>query len=176
MSPDKDKLLCDRYPKIFANRYGDMRTTAMCWGFECGDGWFDLLDRLCATIQWHIDQSAKDRERILERQSIYNDAKAGYWERFFEYYKGFDELFVQAQKSKIHDTIDIPEEIPQVVATQVKEKFGSLNFYYCGGDDYIYGAVALAENLSLTICEACGKRGEVNKGGGWISVRCTDCR
>jgi hypothetical protein len=175
MSPDKDKLLCDRYPKIFADRYGDMRTTAMCWGFECGDGWFDLIDRLCATIQGHIDHSVKQRESRLQRQAIYNEAKAGYWEKFLEYFKGFSPEFIEAEKSNIDRKVDIPEEIPQVVASQVKEKFGALCFYYAGGDDYVYGAVAMAENLSLTICEACGKPGKV-KGDGWISVRCQDCR
>jgi hypothetical protein len=29
------------------------------------------------------------------------------------------------------------KKIPQVIATQVKEKFGTLNFYFEGGDDYI---------------------------------------
>ena len=29
----------------------------MCWGFECGDGWFDLIDTLCATIQGYIDNN-----------------------------------------------------------------------------------------------------------------------
>jgi len=27
-----------------------MSKTAMCWGFDCGDGWFDILDRLSARI------------------------------------------------------------------------------------------------------------------------------
>jgi len=174
MNPEKDNLLCGRYPKIFANRYGDMRTTAMCWGFECGDGWFDLLDSLCGTIQNHIDWSIKQKQSALQRQEIYNAAKAGYWEQFLDFYKGFDESFINQEKSKIHTLIEIPDEIPQVIASQVKEKFGGLCFYYEGGDTYIDGAVALAESLSYRICEACGSPGRPNNEG-WISTRCEPC-
>lgn len=30
----------------------------MCWGFECGDGWYDLIDQLCSTIQNYINNSS----------------------------------------------------------------------------------------------------------------------
>lgn len=59
MKQELDKLLCERYPKIFAHRHGDPRETLMCFGFECGDGWFDLIDCLCREIQWHLDKNAK---------------------------------------------------------------------------------------------------------------------
>lgn len=44
-------------------------------------------------------------------------------------------------------------EIHQVVADQVKEKYGTLCFYYHGGDEYISGLVAMASHLSGSICE-----------------------
>ena len=55
MDAQFDDLLCKRYPEIFRDRYGSMQQTAMCWGFACGDGWFPLIDTLCAEIQRHID-------------------------------------------------------------------------------------------------------------------------
>jgi len=54
MSPELDKQLCEKYPLIFAQRNGSPQKTAMCWGFECGNGWHDLIDLLCANIQNHI--------------------------------------------------------------------------------------------------------------------------
>jgi hypothetical protein len=51
MRKELDEALCAKYPEIFRDRNGDMRTTAMCWGFECGDGWYNIIDGLCATIQ-----------------------------------------------------------------------------------------------------------------------------
>ncbi|MCM2310332.1 MAG: hypothetical protein NDI84_02920 [Steroidobacteraceae bacterium] len=49
MNPDLDRALCERYPKIFAKR--DDRTSPLCWGIACGDGWYPLLDELCAQLQ-----------------------------------------------------------------------------------------------------------------------------
>ena len=129
MKQELDQKLCEKYPKIFANRYADETTTAMCWGFECQDGWYQLIDTLCDTIQGYIDRNKK-----------YNDI-----------------------------------EIPQVVAIQVKEKFGTLRFYYDGGDDVIRGMVWLAENLSAEICENCGNPGELVKSN-WIQTLCNTCR
>lgn len=50
-----DNLLCGRYPMIFRDRHASMQCTAMCWGFACGNGWFPLIDTLCAEIQRHVD-------------------------------------------------------------------------------------------------------------------------
>lgn len=49
-------LLCEKYPQIFAQRHLTAAQTCMCRGFCGKDGWFDLIDTLCAQIQHHIDQ------------------------------------------------------------------------------------------------------------------------
>lgn len=63
------------------------------------------------------------------------------------------------------------KECPQVVVDQVKEKFGTLRFYYTGGDEFIHGAVWLAENMTSILCEQCGGLGE-RRDGGWIRTLC----
>jgi len=63
------------------------------------------------------------------------------------------------------------EVVPQVVAEQVKEKFGGLRFYVQGGDDYTQGIIAMAEQMSGLTCEDCGSPGETG-GNGWISTLC----
>lgn len=140
MREDLDKLLCEKYPKIFANRYGDMKTTAMCWGFDCGDGWFDIINALCRNIQGYIDWQNSSRERLLENNP---------------------------HNMKIRD------EVPQVIAAQVKEKFGTLRFYYDGGDDMIRGMVYMAESMSAVTCEKCGNKGKIREGG-WIRTLCDE--
>ena len=140
MRNELDKQLCEKYPKIFADRHGDMKTTLMCWGFEHGDGWFNILDALCGNIQSHIDWKNGQREYLL--------------------------------KNNPHNR-KIPDEISQVVAEQVKEKFGTLRFYYRGGDDYIRGLVSMAESMSAVTCEKCGKPGKQTEGG-WITTLCEE--
>jgi hypothetical protein len=59
MTPDLDKKLCEKYPKIFKHRHGTVQETCMAWGFSHGDGWFNIIDTLCSVIQHHTDWKRK---------------------------------------------------------------------------------------------------------------------
>lgn len=65
----------------------------------------------------------------------------------------------------------MPEEIPQVTVTQIKEKFAGLRFYYDGGDDRIEGLVTMAEIWCSNTCEDCGQQGKTRRGG-WLRTLC----
>jgi len=65
--------------------------------------------------------------------------------------------------------------VVNVEATQVKEKFGGLRFYYNGGDEFIEGLVWMAEAISYRTCEECGSPGTSNNTG-WIKTLCPPCR
>jgi len=122
MRKELDDLLCERYPDLFRDRRASPLESGMCYGFACGDGWFVLIDRLCAAIS--------------------ADVKAG--------------------------------NSSPVVVTQVKEKFGRLRFRFRGGDDGIRHLVRLAENLSETTCEICG-RSRVAHISANQGVLCAEC-
>ena len=109
------------------NREKSMMETCMCWGFECGDGWFNILDQLMGNIQHHIDWKNKKEEVVA-----------------------------------------------QVTLDQVKEKFGTLRFYYTGGDDVIDGMVRMAESMSGVTCEECSAPAKTH-GPGWIRTICEPC-
>jgi len=53
---NQDKLY-KRYPKIFGQKDLPLTQTAMCWGIECGKGWFFLIDQLCSQLQFDIDRN-----------------------------------------------------------------------------------------------------------------------
>jgi hypothetical protein len=61
-------------------------------------------------------------------------------------------------------------------ASQIKEKYGGLRFYYDGGDEMIMGMVSLAEEMSYHICENCGNKGELSVRHDWFKTLCSDCR
>lgn len=67
------------------------------------------------------------------------------------------------------------KQISQVVADQIKEKFGGLRFYYSGGDNHIDGMVSFAENMSYNICESCGSIENVGSTSGWVYTICKEC-
>lgn len=123
MKKELDELLVKKYPKIFRDRNENMKNTAMCWGFDCDDGWFWLIDNLCDSIQSYID----------------------------------------------HNNVN------QVIATQVKEKYGGLSFYYVGGNELIHGMVWLASHQSYNICEKCGSLENVTQTNGWVKTLCKKC-
>lgn len=179
MKKELDELLCNRYPKIFRDRHGDMRITAMCWGFDIGDGWFNIIDKMCRNMQWHIDQSRKNRARALRYNRAVNKAMKGDLESLIKYHtygKGprareYGEKYAQEDIDRGLKLRDVPEACRQVIATQVKEKFGTLRFYYYGGDEYCCGVEALADSMSAVTCEVCGSPGKLLTQG-WHRTLC----
>jgi hypothetical protein len=176
MNQTLDKLLCARYPKIFANRHQDMTTTAMCWGFDCGDGWFNILDQLCAQIQHHIDWKTAQYERAARFNQALTKAIEGDKAELIEYFtygevadnRTFENVEFEIERKQLRV---LPEQVTQVVADQVKEKYGTLRFYYTGGDNMITGMVALAESMSAVCCEQCGCPAKI-RSGGWVRTLC----
>ena len=66
------------------------------------------------------------------------------------------------------------DEQHQVIAAQVKEKFGGLRFYVDNCDDYVRGVISMAESMSYRTCESCGNKGH-RRSGGWIRTLCDTC-
>jgi len=71
----------------------------------------------------------------------------------------------------------------EIIATQVKEKFGGLRFYVVlrgpstadnigVWEDIIYDVIAYAEQYSLSVCEICGKYGKIRDDLGWVKTLC----
>jgi len=176
MKKELDEYLCKVYPKMMVNRNKPMQETCMCWGFECGDGWFQILNQLMGNIQHHLDWKERQREVSIKFNRIAEQLKAGDSTLFDEEYKDMiDQEYKEKRRQQLIDQypVAIPEPIPQVTLDQVKEKFGTLRFYYQGGDDYIRGLVSMAESMSGVTCEECGKPGTQTPGG-WIKTVCIE--
>lgn len=120
MKRELDALLCERYPLIFADRDGDITRSGMPFGFQCGDGWFGLIDALCERLQFSTDQDG----------------------------------------------------LPQVVASQVKEKWGGLCFYVQSASEEQWSMIQMVEAMSGRICEECGQPGQVLVEGSVFLTRC----
>lgn len=136
MKKELEDKLFEKYPKIFKQKDLSMKETCMCCGIECGNGWYDLINTLCFSLQFNVEHN----------------------------------------------------NYPQVEATQVKEKFGTLRFYYITThtkieDSYkherqlgcIEGIIDFAELLSEQICENCGSNQNVKQTKGWITTLCEKC-
>lgn len=98
--------------------------TPIAFGFECGDGWAEILVELCEKIQARLK--------------------------------------------------DLPKEVAEdLVALQVKEKYGTLRFYLSSHDDVIESFIKEAEEKSAHTCETCGKTGKL-RGKFWYYAACDE--
>ena len=166
MKPELDKQLCEKYPKIFKNRNASQIESCMHWGLEIGEGWYDIIDVLCQAATYTYTTAIMVDEADGKRLNI---APYSY-----------------ANETTYHFYI----KPPQLVADQVKEKFGTLRFYHHLEYDtvllelektnkypelkeimnrynaYFDGIVHFAETLSERTCEVTGLKGEMHVTGG----------
>lgn len=185
MRQDLDEALCAAYPKLFRNRFKPPAQTNMCWGFAHGDGWYKLVETLCSNIQTHIDWKRQQRANALRyNRALSRAVRNNSIDPLIHYYtlefdnkqpsswmiKNAEEALTTGGKPR-----EVPQRVNQVVVDQVKEKFGTLRFYYHGGDKEISGMVRMAESMSAHICEQCGSPGTTG-GKTWINTLCNSCR
>jgi hypothetical protein len=157
MKRELDEALCAKYPLIFKDRNADMRTTAMCWGLECGDGWYNIIDVLCGllTSEYRQAQSRYDfiKDKVDQPQ----------WE-------GSKKIITQEQIDEAKAKLD-EETLKVPVAVQVKEKFGGLRFYVQAATKEHYNYISFAESMSYRTCESCGADGKTYTDG-WHTTLC----
>lgn len=132
MNEELEKKLAVKFPKILRDLGGKPEETCMAWGFECGPGWYGLLEEGMSKIQYVCDIAA------------------------------------------------LSGEPAQLVADQIKEKFGTLSFYYHveGGNELsrkILGDIVdRMERESSRTCEVTGKPGHLCSNNGWLATRCRE--
>jgi hypothetical protein len=51
MKEELELSLRNKYPQLCRDYKGDPKNTCMAWGFDCGDGWYALLDDTLNSIE-----------------------------------------------------------------------------------------------------------------------------
>jgi hypothetical protein len=156
MRRELDEALCAKYPLVFKDRNENMQNTAMCWGFECGDGWYNIIDVLCGLLTSEY-RGAKNR---------YNHfVEVGVGGVLYGTKTVTQEDIDEAKTRMDEETLKVP------VAVQVKEKFGGLRFYVQAATDKHYNYISFAESMSYRTCEECGAPGKTYTDG-WHQTLC----
>ena len=157
MRKELDEALVAKYPLIFRDRNGDMQRTLMCWGFECGDGWYNIIDVLCGKLS----------SEYMSAKSRYDFIKDRVGEKM---YGGSGDVITQGEID--HRKQIMEEEASKVpVAVQIKEKFGGLRFYVQAATSKHYDYISFAESMSYRTCEQCGAPGK-RYSMGWHKTLC----
>lgn len=164
-----DNFLSATYPELIDPERGG--TSIGCYH---GDGWFVIINTLCHNISEHQRWVKEQRDYAQRYNKMIDDAKLGNYEiakELFSFCRTENSLLDRVEGATEEGYRKVPDEVPPVYIMQVKEKFGTLHFYYGGGDEYVRGLVSMAESLSAYTCEECGAPGR-RRGGNWVKTLC----
>lgn len=159
MRNELDEALCAKYPEVFRDRHAPMTHTCMCWGFECGSGWYTIIDTLCGLLTSEYNQAKESYEFLKEN---FENGGVMPW-------KGGKEITAEEVEEKRIAMEEARKRIP--IASQVKEKFGGLRFYVNNANDEHYHYIYFAESMSYRTCEECGAPGQTYHMG-WYRTLC----
>lgn len=73
MNEELQQKLYDKYPKIFRQKDLPESQTCMCWGIDCGDGWYNIIDNLCNVIQSHVENKIQFAKYNAKEETINPD-------------------------------------------------------------------------------------------------------
>ena len=68
--------LVKRFPILYQDYRSPMTQTAMCWGFDHGDGWFEIVWQLSLAIEEELDYSWTRKRWLLFKKSFFRSWNA----------------------------------------------------------------------------------------------------
>lgn len=137
MNEENENKLFKKHPKLFPNgRKVNPRESCMCFGFECGNGWFDLIDNLSTEI-----------EKICEKNNVEPPQIVQVKEKFggLRYYSGGINRKVSKE---VFDLIIKAEEL----SFKICERCGSVN-----------NVTQNSKGWRKSLCEKCRQQDEQSK-------------
>lgn len=93
----------------------------------------------------------------------------------FDLQPGWQEVLHNLSRSIVTLLANQPLVAAKFRVLQVKDKFGSLRFYYTPHDRHIQMVVDAAENASKKLCFGCGERGTQKQCNGVLVTACDSC-
>lgn len=164
------KELQERYKVLFEHEKASKEPFAL-FGFECGDGWYNLIKNACHTICQKYDWECRRLE--ITKKSLEDIQNLTERRKILEPNITEDEIRKELEES-IHNSLIIIEiaksKLPRIV--QVKEKFGTLRMYMDNVTPEYKHVEVYAELMSAVTCEKCGNAGKTYR----LSWHQTLCR
>lgn len=136
----------------FPRLYRDVKNERSCmkWGFQCNDGWFELLYKLSADI-----------EAEAKALGINQDSDA--WPKVLEVKEKYGLLKFYCYAGENHDLDLVPEVTGQLISFRPMPNIQSIR-----------ALIKNAEKASASICECCGCPSKLRIDG-WWRVICDKC-
>ena len=161
MNKELQQKLYDKYPLIFAEKDLPMDQTCMCWGIDCGDGWYELLDALCSELT-NLHHNTGLIVKACQVKEKFGTLRF-YTNRFV------DDKMVKMIDGDWHLVAyrDADGKLIKYTKPQLCDD---------GRDHGVAdGAINMAESMSSITCELCGASRAKLRGGGWLVTWCDEC-
>jgi hypothetical protein len=109
MNKENTEQLYKDFPELYRGKDKSPQATSMCFGFECGDGWFQIIYRLSKQITDHC----KNKSRVEIPEVMQVKEKFGTLRFYIDYGDNY-----------IYDVIEDAELISSVIC-DICGKWGS---------------------------------------------------
>lgn len=166
MNKELENKLVEKYPVLFRDVNKSPTETLMCFGCECGDGWYNILDDLFGyltdlmTHDLYIDYNSEYKRknpnaylyRAASPKIILTQVKEKYGTLRVYYY---------------FELVEITTDIEQNLDKEKLDK--ELNRYY----DKVDNAISFTEYRSSKTCEETGEPGKLYTKG-WYRTLCDE--
>lgn len=124
MKKELDEKLVKEYPTIFKNRYSKINESCMAWGFECGAGWYSIIDCLCRCIV-EREKNLTDKEKTVF-PVVADQVKEKFGELRF-YFSGGDEVIEGMVDMATELSRHTCEDCGNTSTAKVRSNFGWLS-------------------------------------------------
>lgn len=166
MNDQLTRKLYEKYPEIFAEHHLSPDKTCMCFGFECDDGWYHLIDELCDRLsriarQYDVEirtRQVKEKYGKLVFNCTYTFGTK--WELYTPWYYGLASFIGKITHTSkyirkmsywtFNEQKYIKTENPIYTSTMRMPAFS-------GVQALVENTVMMFENFSSMTCEICGK-------------------
>lgn len=124
------------FPYLYRGRHKSMQETCMCWGFECDDGWYQLLFDLSQAL---TDYQTRHPEIEFEARQV--KSKFGYLCFYLDYSDDSMREMIQKASERASNTCELTGK-PGVLCSSshrrvmvlCPEKAAELGFTPCRGE------------------------------------------
>lgn len=140
MDNDLQEKLFEKYPLVFADRLIDEAESPFkAYGIECGNGWFEIIDNLCASLEPHIRSWQKNNPKMAKKHPRTSQVKEkiGGLRFYLDYPCGWKEALDSGFKEE------------EIIGPFEQESYNVCEF--CGKDGEIRNSLIWI----LTLCESC---------------------
>ena len=69
LSPSLTEKLYAAFPHLYRGRHKSMYESSMCWGFECGDGWYQVLYDLSQELNDYLEKNPSVDFEVVQVKS-----------------------------------------------------------------------------------------------------------